>query len=97
MIHPARNQSLFQPDSRHCRVKISSRWNHIAVEILPMGIWNTIILIVVRSHMILIRQFVKTMKNYAGTEELTAVLLRTLIKKLRQANRKRQTENVYKK
>ena len=28
VLHPGRNQSLLQPDSRHCFVKISSRWPH---------------------------------------------------------------------
>ena len=38
VLHPGRNYRLLQPDSRHCFVKISSRWNHIAVKILPCTI-----------------------------------------------------------
>ena len=35
VLHPARNQSLLQPDSRHCFVKINSRRHHSAVKIFP--------------------------------------------------------------
>ena len=35
VLHPARNHSCALPAPHYCGVKIPSRWNHIAVEILP--------------------------------------------------------------
>ncbi len=35
VLHPDRNRSCELPVTHHCVVKISSRWPHIAVEILP--------------------------------------------------------------
>ena len=35
MLHPDSNRSCELPVTHHCVVKISSRWPHIAVEILP--------------------------------------------------------------
>lgn len=35
VFHPGRNRTHGPPGAHHCVVKISSRWIHIAVEILP--------------------------------------------------------------